>query len=265
MLYIIVVSHRHDEYVKVLLDNIFPLPEDKFKIVVKDNVKSAKLRSLCSQYGAIYLTSPGVMGFGENNNYAVKYIKDNYGIQESDWLLIVNPDVVITKEVMHLLDDYLNKNSIDMFTIDLFKDKDLTKRDLFIRRFPGLKDFISSYLFRINSTIVNRDNVNAPLLIDWCAGSFIGIKLKKFIELKGFDELYFMYCEDVDFCYRAKLSGLQHYYLPQFTAIHYAHHENRKIFSRAFFWHLKSTLRFLMRKNITYKITKATKSIKSCL
>ncbi|HAH0025911.1 TPA: glycosyltransferase family 2 protein, partial [Escherichia coli] len=41
---------------------------------------------------------------------------------------------------------------------------------------------------------------------------------------------------------------------PHFDAIHYAQHENRRIFTKAFRWHIRSITRYILRKPIlSYK------------
>ena len=44
--------------------------------------------------------------------------------------------------------------------------------------------------------------------ICWFQGSLLFIRRDLFKELNGFDDDYFMYCEDVDICYRIKKRGL---------------------------------------------------------
>lgn len=43
--------------------------------------------------------------------------------------------------------------------------------------------------------------------VDWVSGAFFGIRRQTFEELGGFDESYFMFCEDMDLCWRAHEAG----------------------------------------------------------
>lgn len=45
----------------------------------------------------------------------------------------------------------------------------------------------------------------------------------------GFDEAYFMYCEDVDLCHRIRLSGFRNYYFPETTVLHYKGESTKKL------------------------------------
>jgi len=40
-------------------------------------------------------------------------------------------------------------------------------------------------------------------------------------EVKWWDEDYFFYGEDLDFCYMLKQKGWKIYYVPEFTVLHY--------------------------------------------
>ncbi len=59
-------------------------------------------------------------------------------------------------------------------------------------------------------------------------------------------EKFFLYCEDIDLCYRLKLLGYPTAYVS--TAIMYHEHQgdsDKKLFSRKSFYHYRSMLYFL--------------------
>lgn len=45
----------------------------------------------------------------------------------------------------------------------------------------------------------------------------------------GFDESYFMYCEDVDLCHRVRLAGYNNIYFPEVSVVHYKGESTRKL------------------------------------
>ena len=57
--------------------------------------------------------------------------------------------------------------------------------------------------------------------VDQVTGAFCLVRRKMFEVLKGFDERFFMYFEDLDFAYRAKWAGWKSYYLSDAQALHY--------------------------------------------
>ncbi|MGE5041276.1 MAG: glycosyltransferase family 2 protein, partial [Candidatus Levyibacteriota bacterium] len=57
--------------------------------------------------------------------------------------------------------------------------------------------------------------------IDALAGSFLLVKRELGEKLHWWDEDYFFYGEDIDFCYRIKKMGLKIYFVPEYKALHY--------------------------------------------
>ena len=61
------------------------------------------------------------------------------------------------------------------------------------------------------------DNVREA---DWVSGAALVHRRDVAQRLEGLDEQFFMYCEDVDFCYRARQAGWKTGYLPLVTVRH---------------------------------------------
>lgn len=57
--------------------------------------------------------------------------------------------------------------------------------------------------------------------VDVIAGSYMLMPMALCRELGGWDETYFFYGEDIDFCYRIRQSGYQIIYYPEVTVLHY--------------------------------------------
>ncbi|MCA9952629.1 MAG: glycosyltransferase family 2 protein [Anaerolineales bacterium] len=64
----------------------------------------------------------------------------------------------------------------------------------------------------------NFDETHAVEVI---AGSFMMMPRQLFDQLDGWDETYFFYGEDIDFCYRIHLAGCQIIYYPHVEVLHY--------------------------------------------
>lgn len=78
--------------------------------------------------------------------------------------------------------------------------------------------------------------------VAWLAGLFLAMRADTFRRLEGFDEAYFMYCEDVDLCLRARRLGLS---VRQLCDLRITHDANRNTLRsvRHFLWHSQSLLR----------------------
>ncbi len=81
------------------------------------------------------------------------------------------------------------------------------------RLFPGRP--------RFDGYFQTYQNFNETHPIDVIAGSFMMMPMALCRELGGWDETYFFYGEDIDFCYRIRQAGYQIIYYPHVTVLHY--------------------------------------------
>lgn len=254
--FISVVSHGHEKLILDLncLEKLSR--NDKVQIVIKNNLalQSDVLNVLAKKNNIHLLDESYGLGFGENNNYVFNWCCKNLNLKPTDWFLVLNPDVLVDDSSIIKLVEQAHKNNIELATINLFKDNNYTVYDNCVRSFPTLLDFISSYIGLGNKTIIDKKITLKEQNVDWAAGSFLLFKSSLYRDLYGFDPHYFMYCEDIDICWRAKqLEGKSLMFYPDIKAIHFAEHANRSLFSKHFIWHVKSMIRYLL---ITYKVIK---------
>lgn len=59
--------------------------------------------------------------------------------------------------------------------------------------------------------------------VDWVKGGCLMIRKDAFDKLGGFDERIFMYVEDMELCYRARLVGQRTYFYPEINIMHAEH------------------------------------------
>jgi GT2 family glycosyltransferase len=78
---------------------------------------------------------------------------------------------------------------------------------------------------------------------DWVGGMFMLVSRPIYATLSGFDERYFLYYEDVDFCGRMRLAGLKTVVCSGSRVVHCAQRSSHKSF-KFFRLHVASLLRF---------------------
>ncbi|MFQ2414363.1 glycosyltransferase family 2 protein [Aeromonas caviae] len=216
-------------------------------VVIKSNIDE-DLNEYCSEYGMIYIPPSVVMGFGENNNAVFSYCVNYLGMEGDDIFIVLNPDVDVEWETVLSVSTRMDASNIDLATINLYRDYGMVTYDNSVRKFPNFLTFVSSYLGFGNKTILDKSKIKEDCFVDWAAGSFLAIRASLYEKIGGFDIKYFMYCEDIDICYKAQCAGHGLVYFPSLKAIHLAQHANRKFFSIHFIWHVKSAMRFLIKK-----------------
>jgi GT2 family glycosyltransferase len=76
---------------------------------------------------------------------------------------------------------------------------------------------------------------------DWVNGACMFFRAQAFAQVKGFDERYFMYCEDADICLRLQLAGWSMQGV-DWAVVHDARRNTGRSW-RHLAWHLRSMLR----------------------
>lgn len=245
-IYISIVSHGHSDLINEL--SCLLTLSNHFKIVVKSNKPNDSFCELSNAPNFYWINEQYGCGFGHNNNIVFRYCQTELGMSSNDVFIVLNPDVVISFNEIETLVNEMKRDQSKVSAINLYKDTEQMIYDNSIREFPSLLQFIKSFLGLGNNSIIDKNNITLPSPVNWAAGSFLAFEANHYATLGGFDEKYFMYCEDIDICYRSYLLGYNVIYYPEIRAIHLAQHANRKLFSKHFYWHVTSVIRFLCTK-----------------
>ena len=89
--------------------------------------------------------------------------------------------------------------------------------------------------------------------VDWVSGACLAIRHEALEKIGLLDERFFMYAEDVDWCYRARKNGWKIYFVPHAEAIHYIGRSSRQVSNKAIIERHRSMYRFYKkhyRKNL---------------
>lgn len=182
---------------------------------------------------------PQNVGFGKGHNTVLPLL-------ESDIHFVLNPDIFVDNNVLCEMAGWISghKRAVMATPKLLFPSGEvqvLPKRrptvlGLLARQgVPGLKKHGDRY------AMLDRD-LSMPQKIQFCTGSFFGIRTQVYQQMGGFDEHYFMYVEDADITQKALQRG-EVWYLPQFHAYHEWHRAPQKSL-RPFFQQVKSMGRY---------------------
>lgn len=257
-IFISIVSHLHHDVI-INLGTIKRLRKyGEVQVVCRDNSPVEKLQLYCEKYNAIYLPNPRLQGFSTNNNQNFLYCKDHLGMKSSDMFILLNPDIFINNEAIVQLLEKLKEQPTKLATCNLYLDREHMVQDDNIRIYPKFLNFIKTYLFNDRTTMVSRDKGLEVSDKHWASCSFMIVDFDLYLQLNGLDESYYMYCEDIDFCYRAKIAGYQFSYFDLIKAVHFRRRDSKRFLSEYFFWHVGSVLKYSFRK-------KKLQAKKSCL
>lgn len=227
-----IVSHGHSKFVLAFARQLAAILEHEYVELII-TVNSAMLDDLYidnipnnSRLKIILLKNTAPCGFGANHNFAFKQCT-------SDFFCVVNPDIELlgnpfsgfVNTLKDLSVGLTYPSQVDAHSISLDYERDLVKPISIWKR---------HLLGQINRYGKAKE-------VHWISGAFMVFKSSVFRELNGFDERYFMYCEDVDICLRLQLAG---YTLARADA-KVIHHTQRQTLKnpKHLAWHIRSLLR----------------------
>lgn len=172
-------------------------------------------------------------GFGANHNAAFRHVA-------SDFYCVVNPDIRLAADPFPaLLNCSMSSRNIGLVAPQILSPGG--EHENSARRFPTPWGIVKKY-FGSRRSIEYPPNPST-YFPDWVAGMFMLVPSQVYAEMKGFDESYFLYYEDVDLCGRLRLAGYEVACCPQAVVTHAAQRDSHRK-ARYRVWHVRSMLRF---------------------
>lgn len=215
------------------------------KLIISDNSPTDSLRSLFNDSRIEYVFNKKNLGYGSGHNLAIqKSIND--GVK---YHLVLNPDIYFLSDVLITLLDYLEQNEDIGLIMPKIKYPDgqtqylckllASPIDLFGRRFIPFKRWID---VRNNKYELRFTGYNQIMQVPSLSGCFMLLRTEVIEKVGGFDERFFMYCEDFDLCRRIS-NVSQTIYYPEVSVIHNYEKGSYKI-SKLLIYHINSAFKY---------------------
>jgi N-acetylglucosaminyl-diphospho-decaprenol L-rhamnosyltransferase len=162
-------------------------------------------------------------GFAYGNNAVLQQALE--APHPPDYILLLNPDAALRAGAIAPLIQFLDKHPKVGLVGSRLEDPDGTAQTSAFR-FPSLWNeldrglrlgFISRLL---QHRALDLPIVMKPCLADWVAGASLMIRREVLTSAGLFDEDYFLYFEEVDFCHRAQQVGWECWYVPESRVVH---------------------------------------------
>jgi GT2 family glycosyltransferase len=163
-------------------------------------------------------------GFAYGNNLAFQVAQED---RTPDYFHLLNPDTLVREGAIGALVRFLETHPEVGIVGSSFENLDGSDWPIAFR-FPSILSEIESGLqLKLVSRILQRWAVAVqmslvPQPIDWVPGASMMIRPLVFDAIGGFDETYFLYFEETDFCFRAKKAGYSTWYVPESRIMHIA-------------------------------------------
>jgi GT2 family glycosyltransferase len=196
-----------------------------YEVIIVDNGSSEQIVELArlNQLEIKHIKSERNLGFSKATNIGIQSSNSSY-------ILLLNPDTEISNHTLNLLHSFMEKNRNVAVVgpklikadgnIDMACHRNFPRfRDLwyvmfgFHLVFPKSKEFA-----RFNMSYVDFQE---PTLVDIVSGACMLVRRSATSQVGLLDEDFYLYGEDLDWCYRFGQQGWKVYYLPEAVAVHY--------------------------------------------
>ena len=214
---VVIVNYNVRYFLELCLHSVKAAIKDKTaEIIVVDNASSDNscqmVKTLFPE--VVLIENKENLGFSKANNIGIKNAKGQF-------ICILNPDTVVAENTFSKLISFAesqeNLGIIGCKLIDgTGKFLPESKRNL-----PVIKVALQKMKGNATYYYANHIGENEIAKVEILVGAFMFIKRNVFNELKGFDEDYFMYGEDIDLSYKATKEGLENFYYGDTTVVHF--------------------------------------------
>ena len=275
ILSIIIISYNTKELLKECIESIIKnsktpkLQNSKHQalgasyeiIVVDNNSKDGSVKMLNNLKLKIknlklkIIVNNDNLGFSKAVNQGIKRSRGRY-------ILLLNSDIKVLPGTIEESISFAQKRKDAGVVAPKLLNKDGKTSQASCYRLPTIRGALKEYWFgKKGSYEKYLPRGGNPVRVEAVIGAAMLIP-KTTIDVVGlFDEKYFMYFEDLDYCRRVSQNGLAVYYLPQTRVIHHHGASGKKTPSKVSCYLVKSSKKFngFLKYNLIFIIIKLSR------
>ena len=213
---VVIVTYKERlDVLKACFDSVVRQKNIRFEVVVVDNGGSDVTRGLLMSYPDIkYIRNTSNLGFAAAVNQGMKMSRGRY-------VLLLNPDTAFADDTFAKMINHLDEDGDVGIASCIIRYPD-GKLQESIRRFPTMKDqllillktpHIFKHLKVIERYMMHDVDALQTQDVDSIMGAFMFIRRDLMDEIGLFDQRYFIWFEEVDYCKMAFDAGwkIRHY------------------------------------------------------
>jgi len=251
---IIIVTHNSLPVVLNCLDSISEHPPScSYEVIVVDNA------SVDGTADAVSARFPQVIV--KKNRENLGYSRGvNQGIDKASgrWILILNPDIEVQDGSIDKLIEFMEETPDAGITGSKLVYPDGTLQ-YSCRAFYTLSALIlrRTFLGRVfpraralrEHLMMDYDHAE-PRRVDWIIGACMLVRREALEKVGKMDERFFLYFEDLDWCYRMAKQGWNVYYVPESVMVHrYERSSAHSLINKSLLIHIFSMFRYVEKWN----------------
>ena len=215
----ITINYNSATYTQVLIQSIEEFTTLPYEIIIVDNNSHADDRDAIASFvkekeHIRFIANPHNCGFACGNMRGAQEAKGAY-------LFFINNDTKLLNDTAKILKEYIeNKEDIALATASI-KDENNNFVSSY-KLFPSvIKELFGNTAARkLSNFPSNKVRLKEPTAVEVISGSCMFFKRDTFEAIDGFDEHFFLYCEEEDISKRVWNYGKKVYFIPQAEIYH---------------------------------------------
>lgn len=162
-------------------------------------------------------------GYSYGNNAGIRPYLDSE--DAPDYVMLLNPDAYVHEGAISTLLAFMESRT-DVGIAGARVDDDDGRQAQSAFRFPtATTELVEGFRLGVLTKLLSErqflyDLGNEAMRVDWVTGAAMMIRRKVLDEVGLLDEGYFLYFDEVDFCFRARQAGWPAYYVPDSVVTH---------------------------------------------
>lgn len=217
---ILIITYNSRAFIGACIDSLFSSKDVYSKITVVDNASTDGTAELIKEK----YPSVKVLKNMENTGYACAVNKGVASV-DGDFFIVANADVIFHRDTVCQMVEYLMMHP-DVGVVGVQQVFPDGKWQRSYGNVPGIVDSIKN-LIGI-TTLHNwvrrfawpRRIDSYPKEVGYIDGAAMAIRKEAYESVKGFDESFFFYGEEADFCFRLRKAGWKVIFLPTTILTH---------------------------------------------
>jgi len=251
---VVIVNYNTREHLRECLAAV--LLEATQEIIVVDNASTdGSVEMVRACYPSVKLhDNVDNRGYGAAANQAMAACAAEY-------VLLLNSDTVVHMGALDALKIYLDQHRGVAIVGPRLVNVDGTLQPS-CYAFPGTFKWFLHY--EVPGQLIRRVPVlrnyqqrtwphTDPQPVPWVMGAALAIRREAFEAVGGFEESFFMYCEETDLCYRLQTAGWQVHFAPVATVMHVGQASTKQYRTEMAIQHMASRLLFYRRHYSTFR------------
>ena len=204
---VVVVSYNTRDLLRQCLQSVFASAHRPAEVFVVDNASADGSQAMvAAEFPEVTLVAlDRNLGFGGANNVALRRCRGPY-------VLLLNPDAVLDPDALSALVEVLDARPAAGVVGPRILNPDGSLQSSGYH-FPTLLTELRTSK-RVNTVITALAGPSAPpphpadvADVDWCDGACMLVRRAAIEQVGGFDEQYFLYAEELDWCFNARKAG----------------------------------------------------------